>query len=390
MPLTNEERLIELYSRLTVDEERQARAEQILTNELDWNYIAKRASGEDISSILSHNLNKFGIAEAVPCEFREQWKDDYIRVTFRNLMFLEERDKISKSFKEVNIPMIVLKGAFLLENVYINLGLRPMGDVDILIKKNDITATHHRLTQLRYSSSFDIKDIGNLQNSPASHYINSIVYVKNGDMRLCLNVHWHLANSITPLYLATKINMDRIWQDAEPFKDMMAMAPHHLLIHLAEHAFRHCFNRFILMVDIAEVLAVYKNKINWEKFLRDSFAFGLEKRIFYSLYLASCKFGACVPRDILFIFEPKKKTYGEKIFLRHILSNIRFEELSCFASLYLCKNLSQRMRFLKELAFPPREVLAQAYLRPKGRVNLLDYFSRMFRGVGYIARGYLR
>jgi len=390
MRLSNEERLIELYSRLTVDEATQTKVEEILKGTLNWDYIAKKSADEDVSSILLHNLNKFGMAKAAPPELKNKWQEDYLKTTFRNLTFLEERDNISRSLKDADIPMIILKGAYLLENVYMNLGLRPMGDIDILIKKHDTLAVHHRLVQLGYNSSFNTKEIEGFQDSSPSPYINSIVYTRDGDARPCLNLHWHLANSITPLYLATKINMERIWQDACPFGDMMAMAPHHLLIHLAEHAFRHCFDRFILLVDIAEVLLVYKDKINWERFLRDSFAFGLERRIFYSLYLASSKFDAYVPKDILFVLEPKKKTYGEKIFLNHILRNIRFEELSCFVSLYICEGFRQRIRFLKELVFPPQEVLAHAYLKPKTQVSLLDYFSRMFRGVGYIARGYLR
>lgn len=389
MQLTNEERFLELYSRLTINAAAQTKVESLLKGKLDWGRIARKASEEDITPILFHNIEKLGMQDVFPFDLQKSWKEDYLGTSLRNLMFLEKRDKILKAFKEANIPAIVLKGAFLVENVYMNLGLRPMGDVDILIKKQDISVMHRKLIELGYYTSFGLKDIEGFQASTSSPYLNSIVYVKNDNFRLCLNVHWHLANSITPLYLATKINMARIWQDAAPFNNIMAMAPHHLLIHLAEHAFRHCFNRTILLVDIAEVLTVYKDRINWEKFLRDTFGFGLERRVYYSLYFAVTKLDAQVPKDILTVLEPRRKTYGEKIFLSHISSNIRFEELSCFVSFFTCGRFRQKMRFLKGLTFPPQDVLAQAYLKPKQEINLRDYFFRMFRGVRYIAKGYM-
>ena len=128
-----------------------------------------------------------------------------------------------------------------------------MSDIDILIKKTELLMVHNKLNQLGFTASFSAKTITGFQDTPASKYLNSISYIKEGSLRISLNLHWHLVNSIFPLYLYTNIDIEKVWQESRLIKDekMLIMSPDHLLISLAEHSFRHCFNRLILLVDIA-------------------------------------------------------------------------------------------------------------------------------------------
>lgn len=394
MVLTNEDKLMQLCARVTMDEARQVETKGILKKVLDWDYIIQEASKEGIASLLFYNLRRFPEGGFVPSKINQGLEQEYTKTAFRNVIFLQELGEILKVFKEANISAIVLKGGFLIENVYKDLGLRPMSDLDLLVKKEDLINIYHNLNRLGYDSSFSLKSMEDFQNSPFSSYLNSIVYTKKENIRLCLNLHWHLANSIFPLYLGTKINIDKIWQEARPCKGvssnewlnhhMLTMAPHHLLIHLSEHAFRHCFEWHIWLVDIAEVIRVYQDELDWDKFVSDTLRFKLNVPVFYSLYLASHKLGADIPEDILAALKPKRKGYGESIFLRYVLKDKRFE-----ASLSICKSPGQRMVFLWRLLFPPRQVLAQLYLKEIHKINLFHYLFRIFRGFGYIVRGCL-
>ncbi len=385
-----EDRIIELCSRSSIDDQtRQDQIKEHARGNLDWDYIAKSTHKESLSGLFYYNLRRFGVQEAVPFEIRKRLEEDYFRTTFRNVIFLEERDRLLKFFKKGQIPVMVLKGAFLLENVYSDLGMRPMGDIDILVKKEDLLCVHNTLVQLGYTSEIDTEYIKSYLSIPTSPYLNSTVYIKRDNIRICLNVHWHIYNTIFPIYTNANIDIDKIWDEMQIIKGIPAMAPHHLLIHLSEHAFRHCFDRCILLTDIAEVIDAYRDVMDWEGFLNDSFEFKLERHIFYSIYLAVNKLDINIPKDILTALKPDKKSFIEKIFLRQILAGKHFEELSCFASLATCRGFRQKLAFLKNLVVPPAQVLSLAYSKQVECIDFFDYASRIFRGMRYITKGCL-
>ena len=91
-------------------------------------------------------------------------------------------------------PVIVLKGAALLSSVYEDFGLRMLGDVDILVKPEDVPKIDKILSQLGYQSDHK-QDAYYVTN-----YLNSLVYGKNGSP-LLLHLHWHLINNALPNYI---------------------------------------------------------------------------------------------------------------------------------------------------------------------------------------------
>ena len=384
------DKLIQLCANPHIDQAAKEQVKELLKADLDWNYILNRAATEGVSSLLFYNLIRIEDTVLPPRAILQKLEHEYLQTTFRNLKFLGERDRILQLLQQTGIPALGLKGGFLIDNVYHNLSLRPMSDLDILIKKEHLDQVHQQLIRLGYTCGLSEDDIYRRQ-SQTSRYLNSVVYTRHEDLRLCLNLHWHLHNSGFPLYMHTNIQMEKIWQQTKVGANgQLTMAPHHLLIHLAEHAFRHGFNRLNMLVDITQVVRFYGGEIDWPALANDSFKFGLSKRVFYSLYLEAGELGAGIPKETLAALNPRKRNCGERVFLKAILSNKRFEELACLGTLSMCENLLQRMHFLWRLILPPREVLAYAAVKKKGQINPLDYLLRMIRGTGYIWRGYFQ
>jgi len=310
-----------------------------------------------------------------------------LKTVFRNVIFLQERDNLAVIFKKAGIPVMALKGIYLLENVYKDIGARPMSDIDIMIKKEDILNAHDALLKAGYKTSIAPEKIEVLLKQAKSNYINSLCYIKNRDMRLCLNVHWHICNSSLPIYVNSNIYIDIIWNEARMEKDMFVMAPHHLLMYIAEHAFRHCFDSNIKLQDIAEVTRRFKDELDWNKFITDSVNFGLNRQVYYSLYLACKKTAAQVPDSVLNALKPEKTGIAERVFIKSVLAGKGFEELSCLVSFSACRGFFKKAGFLKGLIFPPRKAMAMSCLKPLKDIGPSDYVSRAFRGCGYIARG---
>ena len=141
----------------------------------------------------------------------------------RNMNLYHELSHVLTVLRHDDIPVIVLKGAHLAEIVYENIALRPMCDVDLLVKKEDLTRVQRKLLETGYSP-----------------FTN----------RLLLDIHWHLENSMTDL----PVDMDMIWERAQPAfiagVKVLVLSPEDLLLHLCLHLGFHHF--FQLKVDHSE------------------------------------------------------------------------------------------------------------------------------------------
>jgi hypothetical protein len=115
-----------------------------------------------------------------------------------------------------------------------------MSDVDILVKKNDVTALDRILSSRGYICVDSSPSTA--VNNPIG-YLASLEYQKQDGCVLNLHVHWHMVNSSVPATMfVERIEMERIWDRAVPARvadaDAYALCPEHLVIYLCEHALR--------------------------------------------------------------------------------------------------------------------------------------------------------
>ena len=315
-----------------------------------WPEVLSISQNEGLSFLLYKSAVKKNIN--IPFSIKQSLKQEYIYNWGRNIRILEELAALLRVFKN---PVIVLKGAALLSSVYEDFGLRMLGDVDILVRPEDVLEIDKVLSQSGYQSDHT------LSFYRVTNYLNSLVYGKTGSP-LLLHLHWHLVNNALPNYIyAEKIDMDKIWNEAVPLKiresEALCLAPHHQLLHLSEHAMKHSYNTLIHVWDIHEVISHGKEKLDWERVCRESGEFQLRSPLFYSLWLSKEYFGTCVPQEILEFLRPRHKGMGERFFFYLLRKGKRREKL-CW--LFYFSNISgwqKKMKFVFYTLFPPRDIL---------------------------------
>ena len=133
--LSSEDKLLLYCSRVSIMRILSSKSEEILNDVLDWNYIVECSVRQGISPLFYWNLNKISNGKAVPPEVMKNLEKMYYSNLARNMLLYDELSKILTAFKKAGIDTIVLKGAFLAEEIYKNIGLRPMSDIDLLIKR---------------------------------------------------------------------------------------------------------------------------------------------------------------------------------------------------------------------------------------------------------------
>lgn len=361
-----EDKLLLYCSRINLTEDIENKIKEILSEALDWDYIVDYSYNQGISPLVYWNLNKISNGKNVPPEILKKLEKLYYGNLARNMILYEELNKVLKAFKKEGIDTIVLKGAFLAKEVYENIGLRPMSDIDLLIREEDYQKAKVELTKLMYSTDvFLTKYYEQLQT-----VLSNELLFKHKDKKVLIDLHW----DILPPESCYKININELWKNTKPIKisdiEIFALAPEDLLIHLCLHLDNHinysrsAAQHFKDYCDIAEVTRHYKETINWNYFLQSSKDSGIEKPVFESLSIANNYLGAIIPENILSSLESTKKN-PDKAFERVTQDNLdekdEWNKIKYYMKLKKIDSTWNRLRLLFEYSFPSKEFMIYRY-----------------------------
>ena len=349
----------------------------------DWDYFLQCARENRISPLLYFYQKQEKESFSKNC--LQQLENDYFDTLAYNTFLWKKLNPILKSLEEKEIPVILLKGIALGVTIYPSIGIRPMGDIDILIKEKDIFEVNETFKSIGYfSADIDPLDI----ELGKTNYLTTLFYqLKN---------HWfhvqrHLINSTLPNFsYISKINMEKIWQKALPIEisgtQALFLSPEHLIIYLCEHSMRvtHSFRQLIFHADISQAIYFHRDKIDWDDLVKDSYNFGLERMVYCGLYAVNKVLHTEIPTDILDKLKPKKFKLGERKFLSLLAENRSSSGLSYFVHLAMNKKPSDKIKFIFRTLFPPKEMLAQKNGIPPSKINALHYLSRVKDVLGHI------
>jgi len=121
----------------------------------DWRIIHPMAETEGVAPLLYWKLKHWlemgqGAAHAKLPHLVERLAPAYYETLARNTVLLQELERILAAFEKAGIAVIVLKGAALAQTVYEDIGLRPMSDIDLLVRPEDVWRATHLLQRLEY------------------------------------------------------------------------------------------------------------------------------------------------------------------------------------------------------------------------------------------------
>ena len=376
--MRKEEELISLISRVTLDENETRSAEDLLQEDLDWEHIFKRSEEEGLSPLIYHHfkLKNLKGSDYIPESILEHAKEAYYNNSLNNMLLCEECKKVLKIFSSEKISAMILKGIYLAENIYKNIALRPIADMDILIKREDLPKTNEILRSLGYIVPSNYADfLLKKETTP----INSLVYNKPG-VYFFLHLHWHIINLTWPLdSVIGMIDMDRIWSSAEPTMidgvECLSLSPHHLLIYLAHHGFSHCFNRLILASDIFEFLRCNQDTLDWDLVIKEAERLNLSLVLYYSLCFSSYQLRSKIP--MLEKLKPAKFGFLEELLLLFLSKGKRWRELYYFTYFLGEKGILPKIGFIKKTLFPSAYVMAQSLNIGQDEINVRSYYTRI-------------
>ena len=121
---------------------------------LDWTTLEAMARYQGLEPIL-HDLvvRNPAFGSEVPDALRATWERVYYGIRIRNSEALNLLSKILERCDEASVSVLVLKGPSVLAEVYVDIGLRPMADLDVLCRPGDLLVLRDIVTPLGFSAA---------------------------------------------------------------------------------------------------------------------------------------------------------------------------------------------------------------------------------------------
>lgn len=241
--------------------------------DFDWPTISRLVNISDdhvndvgrIAPFMYHILRE---QPFVPDSVLSSLRRQYMIAANTNQFYFDELGKVLQQLSDAEIDVIVLKGAVLAHTVYDNIGLRPMGDLDLLVQEKDYEQTTIILQSLGYKFG---KKVTSLEL-----YTQEISLEKqSGNNFVIIDLHIQL---LFTLSAQPRVNIDWFWQEVKPIHirgiHTKALSDEAMLIHLCAHHFghniRHSGHDLARWIDIIQLIDVSRKTIDWNKVIEQS------------------------------------------------------------------------------------------------------------------------
>jgi hypothetical protein len=317
--------------------------------DVPWESLGALAEMEGITGFLYHHMKSLGLLGMLPKSLKGSIQEIYNQTKQHTLAVAAEAKSLSARVEKAGIPLVALQGLSLL-SVYGNPGLRPLGDVDLMVKQG-------------YRECFTAL-------LRKSGYQNLIMTYPNifckGEIKIDLHTHILNLNRIKARSYLFPRDLTHMWERATPLFDqvrgILMLNPSDNFIALSAHALKHSYSRLIWLVDLHELLLQLIQDVDgWESLVASARFWRQEKVVLYALILMEGIFGLKVPFRIKSGLRIHSLNILEKHILRLKLRGFSSNEL--YIALWLCniQGAGTKLKFIKETVFPEPDIMAQIF-----------------------------
>ena len=252
-----------LCARPSPDQLGDDRLSHYLAGLTDWPAFALAAESHGLGPLVYSHLEAAG--PGVPLAARRAFQGLCLRHGRQNELRLRALREILIAFEAAGVSALVLKGAALANLIYARPGLRPMGDLDLLVRRRDLDGARQVLRYLDFVTAGTDGD-----SLPDKHDLLT-KDVKG------LRVRVELHHRLFPEKIERPTVLDVRSRSLVPFT-LDGLTAHtldadSLLCHLCQHLVFHAdvFTRLrlIWIADIARLAESFLDRIDWEHVSHD-------------------------------------------------------------------------------------------------------------------------
>ena len=290
--MNTEQRILCLAARTVLEPIVERQLIELLRGPIDWERLWAQGHLHEVLPLLTATLRRLAAQAPIPEPWLAQAQRRYYATLMRNTALADELLRVLAAFRQAGVAALPVKGLVLAETLYGSLALRPLGDLDVLVRPADLPSARAALGELGFAQA----DEPGYEN--AYHpYHDPPYYRRAVGGSICLELHWGLWASHF-----FSLEIDALWRRAVLAQihgaDLSILSPEDTLLHLAIHRSRSAL-RLRFVCDVAELLRRHRATLDWEYLLAQTQAAGARTTMFYTLALAADLLEAPLPDGLL-------------------------------------------------------------------------------------------
>jgi hypothetical protein len=342
----------------------------LVSQKFDPNHLVEASIEEGVAGLLYKNLNKTGLLGCLDRQHIEKLQSFYYSAARHNLRLIYDLKEILLQLNQTKSPVVILQGMPLLQQIYEDIGLRPMTDIDVWVLPDHFQAVEKSLIRLGYR-----KDM-----------VYPKTFKKNSTT-IDVNAHILWADRIKSRRFLLNVSQEEIYNNCMVIDFDGAKARcldrYDQILYLSLHAFKHCANRLIWLADVKNLIVDWKTA-DWQALFDRARQLGQVNAIHCILFLIGHLFDFKPPAGIQTMVEGHRIGYLESAILNKRLNGQPLPAWAPVVLLTAGKALPKRLAFIVENLFPRPPILRQIFARAPDLKIWQLYLKRALQLVGMV------
>ena len=380
-----ERKLLVQTAVLTPDENSLECIRELLGQPLDWDVLCTQSMVHGTAGLLYNNILLAGGGNLINEDILERLKNNYMMVVYFGLRQIAEFRPIARALDDKGIKIAVLKGAALIGNIYKgDFGLRPISDIDILVREQDWPKVYEVLRESDFRPAE--KDFDDILPKLTKYDVEAHIQFLSSS-RTCLEFQFDLYT----LGIGMR-DIGGVWDRSREIEiegvRVLVPGDEDQLLHLIIHANRHGCARLKWLVDIAETVQ-RSESLNWDLFVEIAKREKVTACVYSTLEHIERLFGrGYMHQDVLERLKPKayQRRLWRFVWPDKMLDEFRgrHEDAICFyyyrplsgwnlINFALMNRIRDKIAYQLRWMFPSMSWMSQTYSKPKS-LALIKYY----------------
>ncbi len=320
------------------------------TDDVGWDQFLQQSLVHTVAPLVYDTLRDD--REILPNWVREELRTAYYQAAASNALLYEELADILRVFHGARIPIILLKGAALAQGTYGNVAVRPMSDLDILVRGETMPQAEGLLAQRGYT----------VLKGAHAHLRHMTFKNTSGGTGTLIEIHSHIVSSP---YYRQAIPEQWLWQDPAGLTidsvPGLTLSPEATIVHSCLHFLDHIAvqGTLLWLCDIAEV--AQRANVDWDHLTHTIGDFRIALPVRSLLETCQETLGLSLPEHALDRILALRPSFVERRAYQFCLSSSRSTASKTLFDFLATPGLAPRVRLLSSRLFPPRSYIRARY-----------------------------
>ncbi len=320
-----------------------------------WQTVTHEAERRGLCGLVLEHATAAGLD--LPHEPAARLRHGAARVAAEQLNMTHELARLLAAFNKADVPVMLLKGAALIQTSYAEPGLRPMSDLDLLVRPAHVDA------------AFDILEGAGCRRGaelvrddffPCFYYETE--WLTDSPRPVRIDLH---ARALRPLRISRTMPDDALWQGSKKI-DIDGVAawipsPEAMFIHLCAHAAYHGCAHLIWLYDLRRFVDQHNGDMDWPLVLRLCRRWRLSLPVRAAIKRCRDVVGNPCPSEVIEQLAAHRVSWRDRLVLWQTPSDAERPLLHVFVNAISTPDIRFALRYVAACLTPSRAHLAAVY-----------------------------